>query len=105
VWGVGGDPYLVLPVLGSNSPRDLTGMAVDIAADPLNWIRFKQHIWWLTGRQYFKLLDLRARNIDTLADIERSSVDYYASTRSLYRQYRANEIRNGKPDTKDLPDF
>ncbi|MEI9930024.1 MAG: hypothetical protein WDM89_05565 [Rhizomicrobium sp.] len=42
---------------------------------------------------------------NTLADIERQSVDFYASTRSLYRQYRASQIRNGKPDTKDLPDL
>jgi hypothetical protein len=32
-------------------------------------------------------------------------VDYYASLRSLYRQMRNAEIRNGKPETADLPDF
>jgi phospholipid-binding lipoprotein MlaA len=51
----------------------------------------------MIGRQYFTLLDLRARNMDTLDDIERNSLDYYAATRNLYRQYRANEIRNGEP--------
>jgi phospholipid-binding lipoprotein MlaA len=105
VWGVGGDPYLMLPVLGPSSPRDVVGRVGDIAADPLTWIHFKQHIWWLGGRTYMKVLDARARNIDTLAGIERESVDFYASTRSLYRQYRASEIRNGQPDTKDLPDL
>ena len=105
VWGVGGDPYLMLPVLGPSSPRDATGMVVDVALDPLTWVHFKQHIWWSAGREYMKVLDARARNIDTLADIERQSVDFYASTRSLYRQYRASEINNGKPDAKDLPDL
>jgi phospholipid-binding lipoprotein MlaA len=105
VWGVGEGPYVVLPFLGPDPPRDAAGQVADIAADPLTWIPFKQHIWWLTARQYFKLLDLRARNIDNLADIERTSVDYYASMRNLYRQIRNNEIRNGKPDTTTLPDF
>lgn len=105
VWGVDGDPYLMLPMLGPSSPRDLVGRAGDAAADPLTWIAFKQHIWWSAGRAYVKVLDLRARNIDTLADIERSSLDFYASARSLYRQYRASEIRNGKPDTENLPEF
>ena len=43
----------------------------------------------------------------TLDQIERSSIDLYATTRSLYRQYRNSEIRNGKPDTSegDTPDF
>jgi phospholipid-binding lipoprotein MlaA len=105
VWGVPEGPYIVLPVLGPAPPRDAFGQAADIFVDPLTWVPFKQHIWWLTARQYFKLLDLRARNIDNIDGIERSSVDFYASTRSLYRQIRANEIRNGKPDVKDLPDF
>jgi len=105
VWGVGGDPYLMLPMLGPSSPRDLVGQAGDIAADPLTWIPFKQRIWWLSGRAYLKILDLRARNLDTLADIERSSLDFYATVRSAYRQHRASEIRNGKPDTENLPEF
>ena len=105
VWGLGPDPYLMLPMLGPSSPRDALGRMADIAGDPLMWISFKQHVWWLSGRLYFKLLDTRARNIESLEDIERSSVDFYASTRSLYRQYRANEIRNGRPDTRNLPDF
>lgn len=105
VWGVPRDPYWVLPVLGPSSPRDAIGLAVDIGADPLNFIHFKQHLWWEVGREYMKVLDLRARNLETLDDIERNSVDYYASMRSLYRQLRDNEVRNGASDTKDLPDF
>jgi len=105
VWGVGGDPYLMLPGLGPSSPRDVIGRVGDIAMDPLTWIRFKQHIWWQGGRMYMKVLDARARNIDTLEGLERQSVDFYASTRSLYRQFRASEIRNGQPDVKDLPDL
>jgi phospholipid-binding lipoprotein MlaA len=105
VWGVSGDPYLMLPVLGPSSPRDTVGRVGDIAMDPLTWIEFKQHIWWMGGRQYMKVLDARARNIDTLEGLERDSLDFYATTRSAYRQYRANEIRNGKADTEDLPDF
>jgi phospholipid-binding lipoprotein MlaA len=50
-------------------------------------------------------LDLRARNVDTLDELEKSSLDYYASVRSLYRQTRDNEIRNGMAEVQDLPDF
>ena len=104
-WGMSRDPYIVLPVLGPSSPRDTIGILVDVGADPLNFIHFKQHIWWQAGREYMKVLDLRARNIQTLDDIERNSVDYYASMRSLYRQHRDSEVRDGATDTKDLPDF
>ena len=39
-------------------------------------------------------IDLRARNIEALADIEKTSLDFYATIRSLYRQRRAAEIRH-----------
>ncbi len=37
------------------------------------------------------------RNIDTLDEIERTSIDSFATVRSLYRQRRADEIRTGDP--------
>lgn len=105
VWGVGEGPYLILPFLGPSNPRDATGLAVDVTMDPTNQIHIKQHIWWDAGRIYFTLLDLRAQTYQTIQGIQRSSVDYYSSLRSLYRQMRAQEIRNGHSIRQDLPDF
>lgn len=107
VWGFGEGPYLMLPLLGPNNPRDTLGLAVDtFALDPTNYIHFKQHVWWDAGRQYLNFLDLRSQSFEALQGIERSSVDYYASLRNLYRQARQAEIRNGAPaQAADLPDF
>ena len=106
VWGVGEGPYLVLPFLGPSNPRDASGLVIDAAIDPTNRIAFKQHIWWSAGRTYFTLLDLRSQTYQTVQGIQRSSVDYYASLRSLYRQLRAEQIRNGRATKpSDLPDF
>jgi len=84
---------------------EATGLAVGAALDPTNFIHFKQHIWWAAGREYFTLLDLRSQTYQTIQGIQRGSVDYYASLRSLYRQMRNNEIRNGRKSAEDLPDF
>jgi phospholipid-binding lipoprotein MlaA len=106
VWGAPEGPYLVAPFLGPQPPRDAVGLAVDtFVLDPWNYVHIKQHVWWDAGRYYFTLLDLRGQTYSTVQGIQRSSVDYYASLRSLYRQLRNNEIRNGRPDTKDLPEF
>ncbi len=107
VYGVGEGPYLVLPFMGPDPPRDLTGDVVDIFMDPTTYIKFHGSDTWYAVRSGVSVLDLRARNIDTLEQIERTSIDVYATTRSLYRQYRAAEIRNGKPDVSesDTPDF
>jgi phospholipid-binding lipoprotein MlaA len=105
VWGVQEGPYLVLPFFGPSNPRDATGLAVDAAIDPTNQIQFKQHIWWSAGREYFTLLDLKGQTYQTIQGIQRSSVDYYSSLRSLYRQMRNDQIRNGRRGNEDLPDF
>jgi phospholipid-binding lipoprotein MlaA len=105
VYGVPEGPYLVAPFFGPQPPRDGVGYVVDIFIDPWNQVHFKQHVWWSAGRYYFTLLDLRGQTYSTVQDIQRSSVDYYAALRSLYRQLRNKEIRNGRPDTTNLPDF
>ena len=106
VWGAGEGPYVILPFFGPSSPRDTTGLVTDTLIDPTNFIRFKQHIWWAGTREYFTYLDLRGQTYQTIQGVQRSSVDYYSSLRSLYRQLRNNDIRNGHPDAaQDLPDF
>ena len=106
VWGVGEGPYLMLPFIGPSNPRDAVGLATDAAIDPTNFVRFKQHIWWSAAREYFTLLDLKGQTYQTIQGIQRSSVDYYASLRSLYRQLRDTEIRNGRPaPVTNLPNF
>lgn len=104
-YGVGEGPYIYLPVIGPAPTRDLSGRAVDFAFDPLTYAQWEDKYFWSLARLSVDALDLRERNIDTLEEIERSSIDYYASIRSLYRQTRENEIANGKTELQDLPDF
>jgi phospholipid-binding lipoprotein MlaA len=107
VWGAGEGPYLMLPLLGPSNPRDTLGLTMDtFVLDPTNYIPIKQHVWWAGGRAYLNVLDLRSQTLETLQGIERSSVDYYAGLRNLYRQVRDNEIRDGAPvPAAELPDF
>ena len=104
-WGVDEGPYMVLPFFGPDPPRDSTGQMVDIFLDPTTYITIREHFWWSAGRRAAEVIDLRSRNLESVRDLERSSIDYYASMRSLYRQLRNNEIRNGKPDVSNLPEL
>lgn len=106
--GKGGIPegdYLFLPFLGPSSVRDTFGSVVDLGMDPLTWIKFDDSEAWLAGRALLELIDTRSQNLETLDTIERTSVDFYATTRSLYRQHRNAQIHGGNPDIKDLPTF
>lgn len=89
IWGVDHGPYLVIPLIGPSSLRDYTGYLVDGYADPLRWYLFnieeKGIYYTKTGLNY---LDLRESLIDVLEELEASSIDYYAATRSIYYQSR-----------------
>ena len=100
VYGVGEGIYLVLPILGPSNVRDATGRVVDHFLDPLTYVADETgKEEWNLARKALAGLDLRARNIETLDEIERDAIDYYARIRSLYRQYRQNQIDNGALDT------
>ena len=97
VYGVEEGFYLVLPIFGPSNPRDAIGkLLVDPYLDPVGR--------WLdnTARETIAWTSTGARSIDEYADIldelnqvKKTSVDYYAAIRSLYRQKRKAEIGNG----------
>ncbi len=104
VWGVGEGPFLMLPIFGPSNPRDTVGLVAEMFADPFDLAMAN------IGREYITYtrmgmtgLDKREALIDTLDEIERTSLDYYASLRSLYRQYRASEIKNGRGGGEKVP--
>jgi phospholipid-binding lipoprotein MlaA len=102
--GVAEGSYLVLPFVGPRPPRDLVGNGVDIGFDPLTYITWNNSTLFLMIRAGASVLDSRASSIDQVEAIERSSIDFYATTRSLYRQNRNAQIR-GEAANQDLPNF
>jgi len=98
VWGSGEGPYLFIPVIGPTNPRDLLGLGVDSVADPLNWyLRNTDQNEWIWIRMGATGVDSRAALLDTLDNLEKTSLDYYVTLRSVYRQRRADEINNRRP--------
>ena len=49
-------------------------------------------------------IDFRAKNIDSLDNLEKNSMDFYASVRSLYLQDRQQKISNSKATTETMDD-
>jgi phospholipid-binding lipoprotein MlaA len=103
-WGVPDGPYLVLPILGPSNPRDGIGIGVDGYADPYPHVISGAT---MTNAEYGRYavngIDERARNIQTLDELQRNAIDFYSQLRSLFRQHRASELRHGEP--APLPDL
>ena len=96
VWGVSEGPYLMIPILGPTNVRDGVGTLVDSFLDPLSTEVDKVAVDW--PRRAADGIDTRSDLLDVLDDLERTSLDYYASIRSLYRQRRTDEITNSEGD-------
>ena len=96
VHGVDPGPYLMLPLLGPSNPRDLVGTVVDIFLDPLTYltggIGDPHHLQLI--RYAATVIDFRTQNRREIDDLYKNSLDPYATVRDIYRQHRAQEIRN-----------
>jgi phospholipid-binding lipoprotein MlaA len=106
VWGIPEGPYLVIPVLGPSDPRDLVGSVAEGYGDPFNRLVTGNPytLYWIPFvRGGVSGIDQRSRYIETLADIERTSLDYYATIRSLYHQRREALIHHEKQENLPPP--
>ena len=102
-WGIGGEPFLMLPLLGPTNPRDAGAFVVDWIVDPYSYILPAEAG---LARSVTSGVSQRAQYLEELETLEATSVDYYAALRELYRQYRATEIRDGAPPpAMEIPDF
>tara|TARA_B100000767_G_scaffold226679_1_gene216391 strand:- start:1088 stop:1837 length:750 start_codon:yes stop_codon:yes gene_type:complete len=101
--GVGAGCYLVLPVLGPSTVRDTAGSFINIiGGDPWYNASINGNNEYLSKSQYAATkvltgIDFRAKNIDSINNLEKNSMDFYASVKSLYLQDRQQKIinRNG----------
>ena len=96
VWGVGEGPFVELPLLGPSNPRDALGTAVDMALNPLTFVGGAPATYASVATGGANFVDVRAQHLHDLDELERNSLDYYATLRSVYRQHREAEITTAK---------
>ena len=108
--GIGGGCYLVLPVLGPSTVRDTVGSFANVLGGDA-WYNvtaaqdtqhFSEFDYWASRASTG--IDFRAKNIDSFASIEKNSMDFYASVRSLYLQDRQKKITNSNTITETQDD-
>lgn len=107
VWGVGEGFYLVLPFFGPSNPRDAVGKFLDSFLDPLSHYADNTNREEISyTRTFLGGVDEFSRVMDDLQKLKETSVDYYAALRSVARQKREADIRNGTPkEGAPVPDL
>ena len=108
-YGVGGGCYFVLPILGPTTVRDSVGMIGDTMVDPFARVTWhEREIKNISGSKIDYVgvkaaaaVDFRGDNMTNFESLEKNSIDFYASTKSLYLQNRNKKIKNSSDSDDD----
>ena len=111
--GVGPGCYIVLPILGPSTARDtVASVANFFGGDAWYNVTVKNDTHYFRDIDYYSSkitggVDFRAKNFDALENLEKNSLDFYASVKSLYLQDRQQKILNVKKiiDTQNDSDW
>lgn len=104
-YGVGEGPYLFLPLLGPNTTRSAVGLLPDTAIDPFSFIFGNNSLRFAASRRAADALTFRSETLGSMDRIERTSVDFYATVRSLYLQNQRGDDPAGRTSIDALPDL
>ena len=110
-YGVPPGPYLMIPILGPYTVRDLAGYAGDIALNPIYWLILptmhsidsiptvvsideRAATYAISiGARATEVVNERSLNLEKFQGVEESTLDLYAAVRNAYLQKRAKAIR------------
>tara|TARA_B100001121_G_C18619835_1_gene588774 strand:- start:43 stop:828 length:786 start_codon:yes stop_codon:yes gene_type:complete len=111
--GIGPGCYIVLPVLGPSTARDTVASAVNfLGGDAWYNVTVKNDTQYFSEIDYYSSritsgVDFRAKNFDSIENLKKNSLDFYASVKSLYLQDRQQKILNSNKaiNTQDDSDW
>ena len=111
--GFGPGCYIVLPVLGPSTARDTVASATNfLGGDAWYNVTVRNDTHYFRDIDYYSSkgtagVDFRAKNYDSIENLEKNSLDFYASVKSLYLQDRQQKILNSKKivNTQDDSDW
>jgi len=111
VWGSNSGCYFVLPILGPTTTRDAIGLVGNTFLDPVYQITHNTEVMNRSYSEhnyyYYKgsdAVDFRSKNIESIDSLEKNSIDFYASVKSLYIQNRLQKISNEEMSGKTQDD-
>ncbi|MBS0183199.1 MAG: VacJ family lipoprotein [Nitrospira sp.] len=110
-YGIKPGPYIMVPLLGPYTVRDLAGYTADIVLNPIYWLILPVWVYSdaiptvvnvneraLTyaisiGARAIEVVNERSLNLEKFQGVEESTLDLYAAVRNAYLQKRAKAIQ------------
>jgi phospholipid-binding lipoprotein MlaA len=100
-WGIPGGPYVVMPLLGPFTVRDVIAYPVDVFSRP--------HIYFVStavsaGAAVVEVTNTRADFLEEVRENRETALDYYVFIRNAYlqnRERRVNDASQPPPDREE----
>ena len=100
-WGMGEGAYLVLPLMGPNSFRDLPNSASSMLLNPLTYLNGIVTL----PLGVLNAVNTRANLLEATSIRDQAALDPYTFVREAYRQQREYKIYDGNPPGDGFEDY
>lgn len=97
-WGVGAGPYVVLPLLGPYTLREVAAFPVDRQGNLVNQLADEGT---RTGLTVVDVVDTRSTFLDSEGVINGAALDRYSFIRDSYLQRQRNQVYDGNPPDEE----
>ncbi len=100
-WGAGEGRYMVLPLMGPSSIRDVPGVGSSLLLNPLTYLNAVVTI----PLGALNAINVRANLLEASNIRDQAALDPYTFVREAYRQQREFKIYDGNPPTDSIDDY
>lgn len=105
VWGLRSGPYIVLPLIGSSTVRDGTGLIADAYVNQVGWGHMISDISVRNSLYGLEVVQRREALLDVTDTIDRTALDRYSFIRDAYLKRRSVQVNGPITEAESLPDY
>ena len=105
VWGISSGPYIVLPLIGSSTVRDGTGLIADAYVNQVGWGHMISDISVRNSLYGLEVVQRREALLDVTDTLDRTALDRYSFIRDAYLKRRSVQVNGPLTEAENLPNY
>lgn len=99
-WGVPSGSFVMLPLLGPSTVRDLIAKPIDYFSNPAGYLKLLK---FRNGLAVARLVDTRASLLGVTDTLDEEAIDKYALVRDMWLQLREAKVRDEDYESDEVP--
>lgn len=105
VWGVGGGPYMVLPLLGPSSARDGVGRLAGFYVGQVQFVGLIPNVNLRNSVYGLQVVQGREALLDATNVVDKTALDPYSFVRDAFLQRNRAQVAGDTAEAQNLPEY